>query len=463
MQLSIQLYVFVLTGSVLLSIFSSLGTTSNIKDQALEENLTWPIAQAYVTSGNLLRTFKEWKNSSDLFHNVSYQRVAGTLSQKKKLLTIGLSSIQGRYLLSTLQSVFNASSKVELRYFTVLLHLSSPDSDSLKQMILNINKLFALQIQAGQLLVIHTPLVPYHTLRTLRTNISESLVSPVLFKQIVDYAFLMNFATNLSNYFLLMEDNIHCSSNFITNIKRALMIWEGRPWVIMEFSKLGFTGKLCHSSDLPHLASFFLYYQSMSPEKLFPSFYKMLAQKNAIQFSPSLFHPIDFPVQEGNFSTKKHFHEIILKPKDEFLEMDFGKPDNPPAFIYTDMQIFKDYLPEKAYSLEEDFFWALDPMEGNHLTVILKEPTKIRRVQIVTGSEDDLVFLLKGKVELGYKPNDNANNCERYILLGTLQNGKFDHKMLSEEMENKASCLRLVVTTTQDDWIVIKHIKIWVA
>ncbi|XP_074164947.1 alpha-1,6-mannosyl-glycoprotein 4-beta-N-acetylglucosaminyltransferase-like [Sminthopsis crassicaudata] len=469
MCLSTQLCILVLTGSVLLSIFSSLEATVIIdEDQVLEaKNLTWLIAQEQVTSGeeSLLRNFKEWQNNSDLFYNVSYQHLAGTPSQQKKLLTLGLCSKQGIHLMHTLQSVFKSSSKRELMYFTVVVHLSDADPDSLRQRSFNISRIFSPQILRGQLLMIHTPLAAYSSLENLKTNMSESFLNPTLFKQIADIAFLMNFAANLSDYFLMIEDNIHCAPHFITDIQRALAIWKERPWVIMEFSKLDLTGKLCHSRDLPRLASFFLYYQNLPPEKLFSSFHKMLGQKKPIQFSPSLFQSMDFSIYE-DFSSDNPFHGEVssLKPEDKFQENNFGKPDNPPAFIYTDMQIFKDYLPEKAYSLEEeDFFWALEPMAGNHLTVALEEPAKIRRVQVLTGPEEELVFLHGGKVELGYNPSENAKDCTYYTPLGTLQNGKFDHKMLYKEMENRVSCLRLVVTTTQDDWIMIKHINIWTA
>ncbi|XP_051854567.1 alpha-1,6-mannosyl-glycoprotein 4-beta-N-acetylglucosaminyltransferase-like [Antechinus flavipes] len=470
MCLSTQLCILVLTGSVLLSIFSSLeATIITDEDQALEakKNLTWLIAQEQVTSGeeSLLRNFKEWQNNSDLFYNVSYQHLAGTPSQQKKLLTLGLCSKQGIYLMHTLQSVFKSSSKSELMYFTVVVHLSDSDPKSLRQRSFNISRIFAPQILRGQLLVIHTPLAAYSSLENLKTNGSEPFLNPILFKQIADYAFLMNFAANLSDYFLMIEDNVRCAPNFIADIQRALAIWKERPWVIMEFSQLDLTGKLCHSRDLPRLASFFLYYLNSPPEKLFSTFYKMLGQEKPIQFSPSLFRSMDFSIHEDNFSSDNPFHDQVssLKPKDKFQENNFGKPNNPPAFIYTDMQIFKDYLPEKAYSLEEDFFWALEPMAGNHLTVALEEPAKIRRVQVLTGPEEELVFLLGGKVELGYNRSENTKDCMYYVPLGALQNGKFDHKMLYKEMENRVSCLRLVVTTTQDEWIMIKHINIWTA
>nr|XP_020858829.1 alpha-1,3-mannosyl-glycoprotein 4-beta-N-acetylglucosaminyltransferase C-like [Phascolarctos cinereus] len=187
MYLSTQLCVLVLTGSVLLSVFNSLEATIIVdEDQVLEakKNLTWLIDQEQVTSGekNLVRNFKEWQNSSDLFHNVSYQHLPVILSQKKKPLPTGLSSKQGICLVSNLQSVFSASSKAELRYFTALVHLSDPDPNLLRQMSISVSRIFAPQILQGRLLVIHTFLAAYLSAGNLSNNVGVPFLVPILFK-----------------------------------------------------------------------------------------------------------------------------------------------------------------------------------------------------------------------------------------------------------------------------------------
>ncbi|XP_036609632.1 alpha-1,3-mannosyl-glycoprotein 4-beta-N-acetylglucosaminyltransferase-like protein MGAT4E [Trichosurus vulpecula] len=446
---------------ILLGFLLSLGATTEIdEDQELEEKkiLAWMIAQQQITSVSKshLRSFKEISNPSE-FSNASYQQLAGILPTKKKLMTIGLSSMQhpqGNYLMSTLKSLFLASSKDELKNVLVLVYLTVLDPTWFNETISDIVKTFSPQTLAGQLLVICSLSTPC-PMRSLKTNVSQAYSNMVQFNQNVAHALLMNFAANLSNYFLMIEDNVHCLRNFITCIQREMVTWETDNWVLMEFSTWGFVGKLLHSSDLPQLAQFFFLYREVAPDVLLYHFRKLLDQNHPIQFSPSLFHQVGFSFNESS-SNKSKYKKVKNKDREE-------PPNNPPATVYSNLRILNDVSPQKAYILgEKGFFWALEPKVGNHLTVVLAKAATVTRVQVLTGTDQENKEKLKdGKVELGYDPQGEPKACTHYILLGSLVNGKLDHKMLNKKTGKNVSCLKLVVSTSQHGKVMIKHINIW--
>ena len=61
-----------------------------------------------------------------------------------------------------------------------------------------------------------------------------------------------------------LEDDIMCSNQFLTVIKGVIN--RNDPiWLFMEFSKLGFIGKLFKTSDLPVFINTFLIFASQKP------------------------------------------------------------------------------------------------------------------------------------------------------------------------------------------------------
>ena len=138
---------------------------------------------------------------------------------------------------------------------TVLVHLADSDPTWLRRTIIRISSLYRSQILTGQLLLIHAPPDAYPAVNDAQNKVSRGQIYS---KQNVDHAFLMSFATKLSTYFLLIEDNVFCAPNFVNHIRSKVGYRKPNTWVLLEFSNMGFLGKLLHSRDLPLLAHFLL-------------------------------------------------------------------------------------------------------------------------------------------------------------------------------------------------------------
>ncbi|XP_016067090.1 PREDICTED: alpha-1,3-mannosyl-glycoprotein 4-beta-N-acetylglucosaminyltransferase-like protein MGAT4E isoform X2 [Miniopterus natalensis] len=406
-------------------------------------------------SKNHLETFKEMQRSSPVLQQANYKVLAGARPQEKKLLTMGISSVQrphGSTLLHTLQSLFEASSVSELNCIVVLVHLSDPDPKWLSQMVTNISVLFQPHIEDQELLVIHGSLSGSPVPGDLGHTNDSAPCEAVYSRQKADYALLMNFATSLSEYFLMIEDDVYCTPKFVSTIYWALSAWKERPWVIMEFSSLSFSGKVLHTSDLPRLTAFLLLFPKDTPTHLLLSQFRLLlAQHVPIHFSPPVFYRV------GSYSASEDSCFPVEK------EMVFGEPDNPVASVLTDMRTVSNVIPQYAYVLNDECYSTMDPLRGNTLTVILEKPQKVIRIEVLTGSDTQGLYRLQqGQVELGYGPLPDAEGCARYTLLGPLVQGNLDQRVFYEEdTVEQLSCIRLVVLASQDSWLLIRQIRVW--
>ncbi|XP_060035165.1 alpha-1,3-mannosyl-glycoprotein 4-beta-N-acetylglucosaminyltransferase C-like [Erinaceus europaeus] len=424
---------------------------------SLEEKkmVAWQRARMQTSPGrtNYLETFKEMQKNSELLKSMNASIFLGAPPVTKKLLTIGISMVpppQDYHLVDTLQSLFFASTSSEQKHFIVLVHLAGLDPTRLDQMTSSLTVFFEPYLQARQLVVINTPLQSY-----LQKNGTDTPAHVAFYsKQNMDYAILMNFATNHSDYFLMIKDAVKCTPGFVTHIASTVSALKNKLWVTLEFSQLGFTGKLFRTKDLPQFVHFLLlFYQEMTCDCLLAHFHD-LVQQEPIQFFPPLFRPIgNYSSFSGNFGN--------LKEK-EFEENGTSSPSNPKASIYTNLKVANGSAVTSAYSLDKNFFSVREAEVGSHLTVVLDIPAEIFRVQVLTGSDLRENRLEEGQVELGYDSTNLVTDCDDYVLLGLLVDGTLNKEVLSCRSGKKVKCVRLLVTATSPSKVIIRNINLWV-
>uniref|UniRef100_A0A3B3X8E9 Mgat4 family member C n=2 Tax=Poecilia mexicana TaxID=48701 RepID=A0A3B3X8E9_9TELE len=447
---------FLLTALLFFNLYMNDGYVLEGEKRQLGETLIHP-----SSSDRYVHTFKDLSNFSGSI-NVTYRYLAGIPLSRKKYLTIGLASVKrkkGSYLLETIKSIFDQSSYEELKEIVVVVHLADFDLVWCENVVQEITRKFAHHIIAGRLLVIQAPEEFYPSLDGLKRNYNDP-EDRVRFrsKQNVDYAFLLNFCTNLSHFYMMLEDDVRCSRNFLTALKKVITSREGSYWVMMEFSKLGYIGKLYHSRDLPRLAHFLLmFYQEMPCDWLLIHFRGLLAQKDVIRFKPSLFQHM------GYYSSYKGV-ENKLKD-DDFEEDSIDIPDNPPAGIYTNINVFENYDATKAYSsIVDEYFWGKPPCTGDFFIIIFNKSTKISRIKIVTGTEDRQNDILHhGALEVGQKSVETkqGRQCTSYITLGEFKVGNIEINDVDHKIGFDIECVRIVVTASQKEWLIIRTISLW--
>ncbi|CAB1444393.1 unnamed protein product [Pleuronectes platessa] len=300
---------FLITFLLFFNLYMDGGYVLEAEKRRLGETLMHP-----ANSERYVHTFRDLSNFSGTI-NVTYRYLAGNPLPRKKYLTIGLSSVKrkkGNYLLETIKSIFDQSSYEELKEIVVVVHLADFDLVWCENLVQEITRKFAHHIISGRLLVIQAQEEYYPSLDGLKRNYNDP-EDRVRFrsKQNVDYAFLLNFCTNLSHFYMMLEDDVRCSRNFLTALKKVITSREGSYW-------------------------------EMPCDWLLIHFRGLLAQKDAIRFKPSLFQHM------GYYSSYKGA-ENKLKD-DDFEEDSIDIPDNPPASLYTNINVFENYDTPKAYT-----------------------------------------------------------------------------------------------------------------
>ncbi|XP_068453903.1 alpha-1,3-mannosyl-glycoprotein 4-beta-N-acetylglucosaminyltransferase C-like [Clinocottus analis] len=389
--------------------------------------------------------------------NVSYQVLAGEPSTKQRYLSIGLSSVKrkkGSYLIPTLKSLFFQSSPEERSSMVVVVLLADFDVSWRVTTVMEIKTAFALELEQGQLVVLHVPQDQYPSVTGLKRNYNDA-PDRVSFrsKQNLDYSFLIHYSAGLGRYYLQLEDDVSAAKNFLSTIRRCVAKQEAKQttWAMLEFSVLGYIGKLYKSAHLPLLARFlFLFYQEMPCDWLMFRFRELLTQKEPIIFKPSLFQHI------GTFSS---FQGTYNKLKDEDFEEELYI--NPSAEVYSDMSTYKNQYPKLAWD-GGGFFWGRSPENGSYLTAVFADPAVVTGIFVETGSGGkDL--LESAQVEIGrdvITTEKGEKSCKEFQSVGTLENGRFEKREMDKKYISSSSCLRIKVTAGQKEWVIINKIRI---
>ncbi|XP_068192608.1 alpha-1,3-mannosyl-glycoprotein 4-beta-N-acetylglucosaminyltransferase C-like [Antennarius striatus] len=388
--------------------------------------------------------------------SVSYQLLAGAPCTQQRYLTVGISSVKrtkANYLISTLRSLFSHSSDEERSSMVVVVLLADFDTSWRVTTVKEIKTIFASELEQCQLVVFHVSQDWYPPLTGLKRNYNDA-PERVSFrsKQNVDYSFLIHYSASLSQFYLQLEDDVSATKNFFTKIKTHIKLQEAKQtsWTMLEFSTLGYIGKLYKSAHLPVLARFlFIFYQEMPCDWLMSHFRVLMTQKEPISLKPSLFQHM------GTFSSFQGAHNKLK-------DMDFEESyTNPPAEVYSDMSTYKSHYPKLAWDNGEGFFWGYSPKKGNYLTVVFRNPTVVTDIVVETG-DGRIDILHSANVEIGHFvfTYNKEKSCLTFKFLGTMEKGRFEMLNIDKTHNSPSNCLRILVTDGQSDWVIIRKIRI---
>lgn len=401
---------------------------------------------------------ESWVERGDFLPlNVSYQLLAGEPGAQQRYLVIGLSSVKrlkGKYLVPTLQSIFSQSSPEERSSMVVVVLLADLDAAWRVATVAELREEFQSELAQGQLVVLHVSEEWYPPVTGLKRNYNDAPARVTYrSKQNLDYSFLTHYSAGLGTYYLQLEDDVSCAKNFLTTIKRRIAEQEAQKvtWATLEFSALGYIGKLYKSEHLPLLSRFlFLFYQEMPCDWLLTLFREVMTQKQQLLFKPSLFQHM------GTFSS---FQGTYNKLKDKDFEE--GLYTNPSAKVYSDMSTYKDHVPQLAWDAGDKFFWGRSPEKGNYLTAVLSLPAVVTGISVATGTGGkDLLESAQVELGRGLVTREGEQSCEVFQALGQVKNGSFDMQDVDQKHGSAASCLRILVTAAQKDWVVVRKIRI---
>uniref|UniRef100_A0A7N8XWF0 Alpha-1,3-mannosyl-glycoprotein 4-beta-N-acetylglucosaminyltransferase A n=1 Tax=Mastacembelus armatus TaxID=205130 RepID=A0A7N8XWF0_9TELE len=255
---------------------------------------------------------------------------------------------------------------------------------------------FSTELSSGLLEVISPPATYYPELTNLKETFGDSR-DRVRWrtKQNLDYSFLMMYAVSKGVYYVQLEDDIVAKPNYFATMKNFALQLSSEEWMILEFSQLGFIGKMFQAPDLNLIVEFiFMFYKEKPIDWLLDHILWVKVcnpekdakhcerQKSSlrVRFRPSLFQHVGL-------------HSSLAGKIQKLTDKDFLKPllhkmhVNPPAEVSTSMKVYQGHTLEKTY-LGEDFFWAITPTAGDYVLFKFDRPVSVERFLFRSGNQE---------------------------------------------------------------------------
>ena len=389
-------------------------------------------------------------------------------------MTVGIPSVQRPvaetiYLLQTLQSLVNQTSSGEKQEVTVVVLLSDLNqtyNDALVKLLL---EQFRNVIDNGFIRIVYPPRTIYPNLDKIRKTFNDGKERlKWRAKQNIDFAYLLLYSHNISQYYIQLEDDVLCASNFVSLIKKNLEKHTRRgprSWFMLEFSKLGFIGKLFRSYDIPWVSKFLLRsYDSHPGDLLLGKMLDVKGQGKPIHSNESLFQ------HNGKFSSLKNklMPSIDSDFKDadnvNLLIMELPKGDNPEARLYSTFEAVSGYPPMAAYDHNSSsVYWAKRVKRNEYFLITLQNPQNFSRIIIATGDvkrkKDSLRDgrLMIAPVNKAVSAN-MPNKCGPFKRLAEFVDGEIDTKAMGLNVPRNILCLKLVPKTDSKTWVIFRDI-----
>ncbi|NWX84532.1 MGT4A acetylglucosaminyltransferase, partial [Nothoprocta ornata] len=334
---------------------------------------------------------------------------------------------------------------------------------------------FSTEINSGLVEVIAPPASYYPDLTNLKETFGDSK-ERVRWrtKQNLDYCFLMMYAQKKGVYYIQLEDDIVVKQNYFSTIKNFALQLASEDWMILEFSQLGFIGKMFQSPDITLIVEFiFMFYKEKPIDWLLDHILWVKVcnpEKDAkhcdrqksnlrIRFRPSLFQHVGL-------------HSSLAGKIQKLTDKDFLKPllhkihVNPPAEVSTSLKVYQGHTLEKTY-VGEDFFWAVTPVAGDYILFKFDKPVNVERYLFHSGNPEhpgDIllnttveVLPLRSEELVLSKETKDKRLEDGYFRIGKFENGVAEGTV--DPSLNPISSFRLSVIQNSAVWAILNEVR----
>uniref|UniRef100_A0A674HWB5 Alpha-1,3-mannosyl-glycoprotein 4-beta-N-acetylglucosaminyltransferase A n=1 Tax=Terrapene triunguis TaxID=2587831 RepID=A0A674HWB5_9SAUR len=379
------------------------------------------------------------------------------------------------YLTETLHSLIDKLSPEEKLDCVMVVFIGETELDYVHSVVASLEKEFSTEISSGLVEIISPPATYYPDLTNLKETFGDSK-ERVRWrtKQNLDYCFLMMYAQKKGIYYIQLEDDIVVKQNYFSTIKNFALQLSSEDWMILEFSQLGFIGKMFQSPDITLIVEFiFMFYKEKPIDWLLDHILWVKVcnpEKDAkhcdrqksnlrIRFRPSLFQHVGL-------------HSSLAGKIQKLTDKDFLKPllhkihVNPPAEVSTSLKVYQGHTLEKTY-MGEDFFWAVTPIAGDYILFKFDKPVNVERYLFHSGNpEHPGDILLNTTVEvLPFKNEDlilSKETKDKRLEDGYFRIGKFESGIAEGTVDpslNPISSFRLSVIQNSAVWAILNEVR----
>ena len=346
----------------------------------------------------------------------------------------------------------------------VVIFLADFDYSLKSAALTELSYLFNTYIQQGLLHVVFAPREYYPPLSNLKTKFGDS--QDRIFwrsKLVVDFAFLMCYCKDLSQYYLHLEDDLIPAPSFYPKL-RDFINSQKISWPILDAAFMGHTAKVYHSSDLENIATFFyLMHDEMSGDWLIESWRKIKYDRK--YYREFVLPPASLFQHIGDTSSFRE-NKNSFKSKEKYFDAYDIKYNglNPSAIVSSSMSSSDGTKPEDSYNKGNGFFWANGAKQDDFINIKFNSAITAREVFVETGSYlSPKDYLKSGVLQASFLVSGNeaeingAPDCNDFETIGDFRDGRV--KVFLKE-NRKMFCLRILVTRNEPGWLFVREIDV---
>ncbi|KAF3693530.1 Alpha-1,3-mannosyl-glycoprotein 4-beta-N-acetylglucosaminyltransferase B [Channa argus] len=383
------------------------------------------------------------------------------------------------YLVNTVSSLLYGLTSPQSRDLLIIIFVAETDAAYVNSTAETIRKNFPKDVESGLLEVVSPSQYYYPNFTTLRETFGDSKERVKWrTKQNLDYSFLMLYAQDKGTFYVQLEDDVVAKTNYFTDMKTYAVQEASKPWFYLEFSQLGFIGKMFRTRDLPMIAEFFLMFHRDKPIDWLLDHILWVKVCNPEKDETDCNHQKASLKQRYKPSLFQHvgLHSSLPGKLQQLKDKDFGKQtlyqahNNPVAELSSSMKHYQQHSLQRAYK-GEDFFWALTPMQGDYVLFSFPKPIHISSYLFRSGNIEIIgdkfynttVEVLPSIAPVWDKLVTNSSSHLKdsdngFIVIGAFENGVAEGKI--EEALQPITALRLLVHSNSDVWAALSEILI---
>lgn len=383
------------------------------------------------------------------------------------------------YLVNTLQSLLYELTPYQAEDLLIIVFVAETDYSYVTSVADTISIQFSKEVESGLLEVVSPSEHYYPDFTTLKETFGDSK-DRVKWrtKQNLDFSFLMLYAQAKGTYYVQLEDDIVAKTDYYDAMKSYTAQRASQPWLYLEFSQLGFIGKMFRTEDLPMIVGFFLMFHRDKPiDWLLDHILwvkichpekdaKHCNEQKALlkqRYKPSLFQHVGL---HSSLPGKTQ----PLKDKDFGHQKLFTAHANPPAQVNSSLKHYQQHSLERAYQ-GQDFFWAFTPVKGDYILFTFSQPIHITSYHFRSGNIEtstDKLYNTTVEVQPSHVPSARKLNqtsgytssSDGFFVIGMFDKGLAEGKV--DASLQPVSALRLVIKVDSDYWAILREISIQV-
>lgn len=321
-----------------------------------------------------------------------------------------------------------------------------------------LHETFQPHFDSGLVQVIHAPPNIYPQLSLLIKKGPDSLERiKWRSKQNVDFAILMLYSISLSTYYMQLEDDLMVASDYLQDMQ-SFINKQRTCWFNLEFSTLGFIGKLFHSYHLFSIASHLLKnFQERPCDLMLGALRNQFGQKKVLFSGRSIFQHI------GKISTLKDKMMPVVDKK--FKTFGSNVPlimvlpeggERPNATFNTNMRIVSGFPPENVYK-KDSYFFTKFVKTRQYFRIVFESHCNISRLLISTGNFRKSNILVHGFLKIGA----NGHGCDSVINVGKFVDGEIDTLIQGFKLPHNVNCVHIEVARFQKTPLIIRDFKVF--